>query len=282
MKKTDIDFHYPDDSFYFSQREVLGHFSMFSNHFHNQYELYYLLSGERYYFIKDSIFHVKPGNIVLINEHDLHKTIDAGTPNHVRILINFSKNYITPSPYMEQLLYQLFSGNNHVIPFLPGDQQYVEALLDKIAREIQNKVIGFEIILQSSLMELLVYIKRYIEENRHNILVRPSPMHEKISEIVQYINNNYSDDLSLPSTSKKFFISQYYLSRAFKQATGFTFIEYINSIRIREAQRLLRETNYKVIDIAEKVGFKNISHFGRVFKEITGFSPLNYRKSNKV
>lgn len=281
MRGKNIDYSYPDNSFYFSHREVLGHFTMLSNHFHNQFEIYYLLSGERHYFIKDRVFLVKPGSLVLINEHDLHKTTDADTQNHERILINFSRNYLLPSPYMDDLLNSLFTENNNVIPFLPADKQYVEALFNKMTQEVQNKGTDFEVALQALLMELLVYIRRYLKENRSSAAVHTSPMHEKIFEIVQYINNHYCSPLSLSSIAKEFFISQYYLSRAFKQATGFTFIEYINSVRIREAQRLLRETDYKVIDIAERVGFGNISHFGRIFKEITHFSPLNYRKLNQ-
>ncbi len=281
MIKKDIDFEYPDHSFYFSHREVFGHFTMLSNHFHNQYELYYLLTGERYYFIEDRIFHVKPGNLVLINKNDLHKTTDANTQDHERVLINFSKNGFLSSSYMDNLVNELFTKNNNTITFLPADQQYVESLFSKMTSEIQNKATGFEVALQALFTELLVYTKRYIEKNQNSTLANPSPMHEKVSEIIQYINSNYSSPLSLPSISKRFFISQYYLSRAFKQSTGFTFIEYVNSIRVREAQRLLRETNDKIIDIAGKVGFGNISHFGRVFKEITNLSPLNYRKLNK-
>ncbi|SCY94397.1 helix-turn-helix transcriptional regulator [Alkaliphilus peptidifermentans] len=279
MEKKNVDFHYPDESFLFSYREVVGNFTMLSNHFHNQFELYYLLSGERYYFIEDRVFHIRPGSLVLINEHDLHKTTDATSQHHERILINFGKDYFQFSPSIMSLLNDLFTKKNNVITLLSIDKQYMEALFIKMIHEIENKSIGFEINLQSLLMELLVYIRRFIEEN--NTAEQPSQMHKKILEIVQYINNNYSSALSLPLISKKFFISQYYLSRAFKQTTGFTFIEYVNSVRIREAQRLLRETDDKVIDIAEKIGYGNISHFGRVFKEVTSFTPLNYRKLNK-
>lgn len=278
MQKSNIDFHYPDNSFYFSYREIRGPFTMVSNHFHNQYELYYLLSGERYCFVKDTIFHINPGSLVLINKNDLHKTKDAGTEAHSRLVINFSSDFVSPSIYMNNLIDELFRKNNYVITFLPADRKYVENLLFRISHEIQNKSTGFEIALQSILMELLIYTRRYIEEHQTNILANPTPMHNQIFEIVQYMNSNFSSNLSLSFISEKFFISQYYLSRTFKEATGFTFIEYVNSIRIREAQHLLIETNSKIINIAENVGFGNISHFGRVFKSLTGFSPLNYRK----
>lgn len=251
---------------------------MASNHFHKQYELYYLISGERYFFIKDKIFHIQPGSLVLINKNDLHKTIDAGAKTHTRFVVNFSETLLLSSSYMNNLILKLLKNNNNVITFLPAEQQYIETLLNKMVLEIQNKPEAFEVSLQIILMEILIYAARYVKEHQTNTIINPSPVHQQISEIIQYINNNFSTNLSLPSVSKKFFISQYYLSRTFKEVTGFTFVEYVNSIRIREAQRLLQETDYKVIHISEKIGFGNISHFGRVFKKITGLSPLSYRK----
>jgi YesN/AraC family two-component response regulator len=87
--------------------------------------------------------------------------------------------------------------------------------------------------------------------------------------------------LTLPALSDHFYISTSHLSRLFKEVSGFTFTEYMNIVRIKEAQKLLRETNFKVADIAETVGFGNIAHFGRVFKENTNITPLQYRSLNK-
>jgi YesN/AraC family two-component response regulator len=85
--------------------------------------------------------------------------------------------------------------------------------------------------------------------------------------------------ITLADISKEFYISQFYFSKIFKEATGFTFVEYLNSVRIKEAQRLLVSTNDKVIRISYNVGFGSIAHFGRMFKAITGYSPLQYRKN---
>ncbi|PEE73423.1 hypothetical protein COM81_28730 [Priestia megaterium] len=104
-------------------------------------------------------------------------------------------------------------------------------------------------------------------------------LHEKVSEIVRYINNHYMDLLTLHSLSKQFHISPYYLSRIYKKGTGFSFVEYLNQVRINEAQKLLKTTSLSVTSIAEKVGYENPTHFGRVFKKVTGISPLKYRKT---
>lgn len=68
------------------------------------------------------------------------------------------------------------------------------------------------------------------------------------------------------------------MSRFCKVATGFTFVEYVNSVRIKEAKHLLEQTTLKVNLIARKVGFGSVTHFGRVFKAVTGHAPLYYRK----
>ena len=96
---------------------------------------------------------------------------------------------------------------------------------------------------------------------------------------MQYINLNFAEPLTLSSVSKHFYISPNYLSLIFKEVTGFNFVEYLNILRIKEAQRLFANSNFKVIKVAEEVGFGSISHFARVFKKVTGYSPLNYKKN---
>ncbi|WP_162241887.1 helix-turn-helix domain-containing protein [Paenibacillus sp. Leaf72] len=75
--------------------------------------------------------------------------------------------------------------------------------------------------------------------------------------------------------------SQYYLSRKFKQCTGFGFSEYVQLVRIREAQRLLRETDLKIIEVAACVGIDPVANFHKLFKSTNGCSPLQYRKRQR-
>ncbi|TCL65332.1 AraC-like protein [Hydrogenispora ethanolica] len=281
MTQLHCEFKNAVNTFKVSNKKVSGHYNMAGNHFHNYYEIYYLLSGERYYFIKDRTFYVTKGDLIFIDQYELHKTTDTGVPDHERVLIYFTEDFImTRGGMLPEILTLLFKNGNPLVRLSLSGRNFVEDLFRKMLQEAQVKGTGYEMAFQALLMQFLVYMARYLEQNQTNIFDHPSPMHQKVSEVAQYINGHYSETLTLTFLSKRFFISPYYLSRIFKEVTGFSFIEYLNNIRIKEAQKLLRESRTKVITIAEKVGFGNVAHFGRVFKGITGQTPLQYRKQN--
>jgi AraC-like DNA-binding protein len=277
---SDTTYQNTSQTFLLSTRKAVGHFNMLGNHFHDQHELYYLLSGERFYFVKDRTYSVHKGNLVFINSNELHKTSDTGVPNHERIMLRFSESFIGGDrPPMNDLLRE-FEQKIPPLTELPvRGQQQVEELLQRMVHEIERREAGFEAVLQSALIQLLVYIYRNNRDRQDASFHHLSPVHEKISEVVQFINTHYQEPITLGLLSKEFYISPFYLSRVFKEVTGFTFVEYLNTLRIKEAQRLLRETGAKVIAVSEQAGFGNIAHFGRIFKKLTGLSPLQYKKA---
>jgi len=99
-----------------------------------------------------------------------------------------------------------------------------------------------------------------------------------IFEISQYINEHYSEDVSLNSLSKVFYLNPSYISRSFKIVHGLSFSEYRNMVRLQHAARLLKTTKLSLSEIAEKCGFKTTNGFSAVFKSHTGYSPSAYRK----
>ncbi|MFE5320048.1 helix-turn-helix domain-containing protein [Paenibacillus sp. NPDC056579] len=253
-----------------------------TNHFHGTYEIYYLMSGQRAYFIKDRSYMISPGDLVFINKHDVHKTTDIGQPGHERIVINFSDTFVgTDHPLYHPSVFGVFQQPAHVLSLNLQDQIFVQTIMNKMTRELNDKQTGFETYVKLLLVELLLFSSRYAERIESVPFEHASPLHKKISEIVQHINIHYQEPMTLSGISELFFMSPYYMSRAFKEITGFSFIEYVNMTRIREAQKLLRETSYKIIDIADAVGFENIAHFGRMFKKLTKMTPHEYRKHQR-
>ena len=94
----------------------------------------------------------------------------------------------------------------------------------------------------------------------------------------QYIEVNFRDpELNLDKVAEHVYISSCYLSRLFKEVTAYSFTEYLNRRRIKEAKHLLLSSPAKIYEIAEAVGFRDSHYFGIVFKKITGLAPSEYR-----
>jgi AraC-like DNA-binding protein len=239
---------------------------------------------ERYYFIKDKTYHIIPGDLVLININDLHKTTEADTSAHERILINFTRNSLLNcnDPPTEAALFDCFTSGANVLRFDIKDRTRIEALLNKMLFETEHQNFGHQVMIKTYLFELLILIKRHMEQTPEISLELKHGSYEKIYDILRFINQHYAEDISLHYLSNSFYISPFHLSRTFRKVTGFSFIEYLNSIRIKEAERFLRSGNEKITQIAATVGFDSLTHFGRVFKTVTGLSPLQYRKKNTI
>jgi len=263
--------------------KVKGLYNMSYRHYHDAYEIYYLLQGERNYFIKDRSYNVTKGNLVFINMNDLHKTLDAekGKIFHERILINFKREFLSSilTPAIGNDLSNLLTLNSGVIAMDFKDNNLIEELLYKILKEQKNDSPNSELYIKTLLLQLLIIINRCSMKNiKHP---ESEQKNENIFNVVKYINTNYTNKISLRNLSELFFMSESHLSRSFKKATGFNIVTYINLIRIKEAQKLLLNSNKNITEIAYQVGYESITHFERVFKSISSISPLKYRTVNK-
>lgn len=260
----------------------LNHENMSSHHYHNKYEIYYLIKGERFYFLKDRTYHLKEGDLILINKNELHKTTSGDLFNHERILIQFNEEFIKDgNKNLEEFdLLSCFKKNISFFTLEKQEQQIVENILFNMINEKKERHVGYTSYHKTLLIQLLININRFSENNNYdkNDIEHPDFTHAKVSKIAQYINNNYMNDLSLKLLSKVFYLNPNYISTIFKEATGFTYTEYLNSVRIKEAEKLLRETKNNITKISEKVGYNNLTHFDRNFKKITSLTPMEYRK----
>ena len=161
-----------------------------------------------------------------------------------------------------------------------NQQAWVESIFDKMLQERNANQPGSYAYARLLLVELLIFIARLNRQRERASEGFPNARHRQISEIVRFINTHYQERLTLDQLSRKFHLSPSHLSRMFKEVTGFGVNEFVNHVRIKEAQRLLRTTRCRITEIAERTGYDNVTHFGRVFKKMTGFSPSRYRKTS--
>ncbi|OAS16938.1 AraC family transcriptional regulator [Paenibacillus oryzisoli] len=250
-----------------------------TQHMHDMYELYYLYEGERMYFIRDRSYLILPGDLVLINRRELHATSDSDKLGHARVVINFSDSLLENTKESAPFLLDAFTHDTPVLRLDLPTRRLVEDMLGKLIHEAKEPAMGQHFAITHFLIELLLFTARFVRIHPVTSPEHVSPLHRKISTIVRFINAHFAEPMRLEELAERFEISSAYLSRMFKEITGFSLVEYVNLVRVQEAQRLLATTRMKVIVIAEQVGFGSLVQFGRVFRQMTKMTPLRYRQS---
>ena len=259
-------------------------YNMPSKHFHDEYEIYYILEGERFYFIGQRTYHIQKGCLVFVNKNLIHKTGMAQSSYHDRILIEFcGEPFGSFFSYFNDLsLENFFENNTGVIALDPQKQSFVENLLLEMQSEIHHKAPGYRLSVMMKLSTLLIFAMRYREKHLEAQEVSAeSPKHKRVDEVANYIINHCNEQLSLESVAETFYVNKCYLSRIFKEVTSFTINEYINVHRINNAQMLLTDTDLSITEIALQCGYESLTYFEKVFKTYREISPLKYRNEYK-
>ena len=160
-------------------------YDMNRRHIHMEYELYYLIQGERYYFIDSKTYHVTPGSLVLVPSGTLHRTsTTTDTGNHERILLILNEEWINPflrkaglpplSSYFSQPVLQLDDFK----------QKYLLRLFDDVYEELATKQANYEVAIKMKLSELLILISRCSTSSTDISapFVSQSAKHKKVNE----------------------------------------------------------------------------------------------------
>jgi two-component system response regulator YesN len=106
--------------------------------------------------------------------------------------------------------------------------------------------------------------------------------HKEMKRAILYIEENYPKDLDMAVVSNHVSFNYSYFSQAFKEFTGVSFVYYLKKIRIDKAKELLGTTELKVYEIGAQIGLENTKHFNRVFREMEGITPMEYRIQTKI
>lgn len=239
-------------------------------HSHPEYEICIMVSGDRRYFIHKDIYMAQPGDILLIPPGCTHRSVTI-SDTYERYLVYFKENFIKESKLLQCFENPHFSVSNRRFG-------HITDVLCDMVYEIKKNDDYSEIMLHAYLQRLLMLFCRYREAPS----IREFENYDKnMQEVARYIRSHYREQISLKMIADAVFLSPSYLSKRFKEVTGFGVNEYINGIRMREAELLLTGTNKSIVEIADKCGFNDSNYFGDSFKKMTGCSPSQYRKQFK-
>lgn len=148
---------------------------------------------------------------------------------------------------------------------------YIDAISSKYARIIEEADEVPEELMWQMVRDYCAYVRRYS-------LKEYSPA---VQKVMNYVNLNVAEPLTLKSLAAMCFISPSYLSALFKQEAGTTLIDYINTQRVNRAAQLLEHSSHTIAAVAEEVGILDVNYFTKIFKKTLGVTPTRYRREHK-
>ncbi len=275
--------------------EIVRHksYSMATRHYHSDIELYFLLEGDRYYFVDQNTWHIHAHSGILIGPNQIHKTsMFNENPEHHRFLLQFSTR-----PYnaiFQGLGYPPFESfarfYQEPVSFSDTDWNSVLSILSQLRNGFAtNAARSTLFLLAMQLLDLFCTAARKQQipyaatsSGQSQGSSSASELHRKIDDLAQYLQRHCSEKIVLDDLAAEFYFSRSRMTAAFKQITGFTIVEYITFMRIRKAKELLLHTDHSMTDIADETGFGNVTYFERVFRTTVGKTPLQYRKKEEA
>ena len=234
-------------------------------HSHPEYELYYLAKGERYLFVKDKFYHITAGSVFLIAPETEHRTLDVKSEPYTLLVLNIPPAHFPGTAQMTEAV--------HIVTPRPGLSPSIDTEARAIIRDVESgegTIWGY-----SAILRMVAYMQS-VSSVAENVTVE-SPTLDRVADILGYIDKHFAEPINLVALSERFYISEFYLCRLFKEYTGRTILSYITTLRIRQSKKLLETTDLPISRIARLCGFGSVSAFGKAFKPAVGMTPREYR-----
>ncbi len=249
-----------------------GNWSMTELHSHPHYEIYFLYEGERRFFLNDALYNLFAPCIVVIEPYVLHKT-EGGA--FKRINIDVLPEYL--NQYQKDVLEE--AGCKILVP---KPEEKAAFLRDMLTLEGVKDEENHSSDIKNTLFSYIIYnISLLKAQDKTLYPINRNRLPENLLLILDYINKNYRENITLNSLSEKFFLSKASIIYNFNHYLNFTPIDYLLNLRLNKARDELLTTKKTISEISEGCGFSSPNYFSFIFKKKEGISPLGFRKSIK-
>jgi AraC family transcriptional activator of pobA len=267
----------------FIQDNLKSHVTV-EQHWHDCLELLYILEGTALQQINEKSFNVCKHDLVILREGDVHATYCKKSENTKILVIKFlpklidgSLSEIFESKYILAFLNN--QGNQiHQINDMLQDSVAINSLMEGLFDEFVRKENGYEIFIKGYIYQLIACLIRSDVLNVHDNSYKQNDL-KRLDKLFKHIEKHYNEGINLEEAAKTLNLSYSYLSRYFKRITGRTFKEYVDFVKICEAEKIILSKDISISQAAYEVGFCNVSSFNRVFKRVRGYAPGKIKRS---
>lgn len=273
-EKIDQTNYFPFKLFLFESEETDR---LITTHWHESTELIYCIEGKLNARVSNTLHYMEAGDILVINSNVAYST---WSPMENKVLvIQF------PKEIMEKLSLGVY-GKSKIIKIIPSikkesKENYLRLIniLSKIIADYENMNNNNYWKIMSNVYLLFEVIMNHftVDYSENSKLTDKSKSLIQMQAIVEYIQENYQEDLTLDKISTFFNYNPSYFSRIFKKNFGINYSDYLKSVRLEKSYKLLQNKDLSIMNIALEVGFNSSKAFNTAFKEKFGHTPHQYR-----
>ena len=238
-------------------------------HWHENLEMLYFVKGECNVLDGSEEVHAAPGDIVVVNSGDIHSVKCQNSPcDFVIMQFDFA--------FCEDMGFDM---TNTSIKKVVKDSEIGKLMLDAY-EDFKNREDYYKQALKIKALSILlkIYRNHLISDNENDESFSKKILSKKI---VKYARRHFDENITVEDVAKHCGYSRFYISKTFKEVTGKTLIDYINSLKVHKAKSLLESTSLDMGEIALKCGFTSQSYFSNVFKKYEKISPFEYKSKFK-
>lgn len=251
-------------------------------HHHDFYEVYFLLSGDVTYTIESHLYHVMPGELLLINPRELHQVcIRPKMSAYERYTLwvdpQLLKKLSTDRTDLGRCFDPSRPNYGNLLKLKNEEQQLIRSLFEALWREYDSGEYGSDLLRESLLSQLLVAVNRMAEQDSEHFeaSTRSSRM---VATVIAYVNEHYGESLSLDLLAEQCYVSKYHLSHEFNRQVGTSVHRYILKKRLLNARQLMRQGE-SPSRVYSRCGFGDYAGFYRAFRAEYGVGPREYAAS---
>lgn len=260
---------------YFHLKDTAGQELDF--HFHDFDKLVMLISGRVDYQVENTVYELKPWDVLLVKHHTIHRAeIDKSLP-YERIIIYFDREYfshIMPDAGLMECFDTADRHGRHLLKAEPDQLAELKEAVERYELLRGDERFGSFAMGETMMIQLLIHVSRLSEVEPGDSESKYDP---KIQQVLSYINENFRRELSVDALAEQVYLSKYHFMRLFKAQTGSTVYAYVRQKRLMHAARMIRE-GVPAQKAAMESGFGDYSAFHRAFRESFGMSPGSLKR----
>lgn len=251
-------------------------------HWHKAVEMFYMESGELEYHTPKGKVTFPQGSAGMVNSNVLHMTkAKRGKEKNIQFLHIFDPSFVAGeqgSRIEQKYVMPLVAAGLEIIPLCPEEPAQAEVIkLIRQSFELSEQTPGYEIKLREMLSEIWFrfFEQLHLVQGKNGEYDKVS---DKIKSMMIYVHEHYGEKISVTELAMAGFSSERECFRAFQECLHMTPMEYVKTYRLKMACQMLANSEATVTNIGHACGMGSSSHFGKIFREKVGCTPLEYRR----